>query len=340
MNSLLEQLCNLNGPSGNEDLVREFILERIKPFAETKVDALGNIIAFKQGKKRSPVKLLLDAHMDEVGFIITSITEEGYLRFTTTGGIDPSVFLARRVIINNKITGVISTKPIHLQNQDERKKIPQADKMVIDIGAKDKQEAEKYVTCGDYAVFDSTFQPFGQNLIMSKAIDDRAGCYILMNLLCSESEYDFYATFTVQEELGLRGAKTAAFSVRPDSCIVIEATTAADIAGVSEENQVCRLNSGPVISFMDNSTVYDREYYSQTFKVANELGIPCQTKSVVAGGNNSGAISVSASGVRTLSVSVPCRYLHSPYSVASLTDIKNTQKLISALIPRIASGKI
>lgn len=333
MNNLLEQLCNLNGPSGNEDQVREFILKKIKPFAQTEVDALGNIIAFKQGKKRSPVKLMLDAHMDEVGFIITSITDDGYLRFSTIGGIDPSVYLARRVIINNQIRGVISTKPIHLQSQDERKKMPEPDKMVIDIGA-------KYVSCGDYAVFDSVFQPFGQNLIMSKAIDDRAGCYILMNLICSDSEYDFYATFTVQEELGLRGAKTAAFSVRPESCIVIEATTASDIAGVPEENQVCRLNSGPVISFMDNSTVYDREYYSEAFKTANELGIPCQTKSAVVGGNNSGAISVSASGVRTLSISVPCRYLHSPYSVASISDIENTQKLISALIPKIASEQI
>lgn len=340
MSNLLQQLCSLNGPSGNEEIVREIILEKIKPYAQTKVDALGNIIAFKQGRKRAPVKLMLDAHMDEVGFIVTAITDEGYLKFTTIGGIDPSVFLARRVIINNEIIGVISTKPIHLQNQDERKKMPETDKMVIDIGAKDRQDAEKYVCPGDYAVFDSHFQPFGQNLIMSKAIDDRVGCYILINLLCSESQYDFYATFTVQEELGLRGAKTAAFSVQPDACIVVEATTAADIAGVAKEKQVCRLNSGPAISFMDNSTVYDRAYYSEAFRTANQLDIPCQAKSAVAGGNNSGAISVSTKGVRTLAISVPCRYLHSPYGVASLNDIENTQKLIGALIPKIASGKI
>ena len=276
--------------------------------------------------------------MDEVGFIITGITDEGYLRFAAVGGIDPAVVIARRVRLENGIIGVVSAKPVHLMDADERKKMPKLSDFLIDIGARDKTEAEKYVRPGDTAVFDSGYFPFGSGLIRAKAIDDRAGCAILLELLKEEPAYDLTFTFTVQEEVGLRGAKTAAFGVAPAAAIVLESTTAADLAGVPEQERVCRVGGGPAVSFMDRATLYDAAYYRAALALGAEKNIPCQPKSAVAGGNNAGAIHQSGGGIRTLSLSIPCRYLHSPYCVAAEADIKATYALASAAAEAIAGG--
>ena len=302
MVELLKALCNLDGVSGNESAVREFILKEISPYADTTVDPIGNIIAFKNGKKAAKCKLMRDAHMDEVGLIITSITSDGFLKFTTVGGIITSSLMNQRVKIGD-IYGVIGCKPVHLLIGDEAKKVPDVNTLYIDIGASSKLEAEEKVSIGDYAAFDSEFTFLSDTVIKAKAIDDRVGVAILIALLKEESEYDFYATFTVGEEVGLRGAKTATFAVNPDAAICIEATTAADISGVSDENKVCSLGSGPAVSFMDRATVYDRKLY----KTAISSDIKCQTKAAVTGGNNSGSIHLSGSGVATLALSRPCR---------------------------------
>lgn len=335
MYDTLKSLCNLDATSGDEKSVRDFIISKIEGFCDLKIDNLGNIIAFKKGKKTSNKKIMIDAHMDEVGLIITNITKDGYLKFHTIGGIEVSALMSRKVIINGNINGVISGKPIHLINKDERKKLPKEESLYIDIGATDKSDAEKYVSLGDRAVIGGEYIEQNRNII-SKAIDDRVGCAILIDLLTSDSEYDFYASFSVQEEVGLKGAKTSTYSINPDCAIMLEGTTAADIAGVSEEKTVCKMGHGPAVSFMDKATVYDREFY----KAALDSGIPCQTKCAVTGGNNSGAVHLTREGVRSIAISVPCRYIHSASSVANLEDAQNAKKLAVYMLNGIASGEI
>ena len=331
----LNELIKLDGISGDENVVREYIINKIKGHCEYRVDSLGNIIAFKKGKNTSQKKLMIDAHMDEVGLIITSVTADGFLKFKTVGGIDTSVLMFRQVKIGGKIKGVIGGKPIHLLKSGETKKLPELNDLYIDIGAGSKQEALSYIEIGDRAVISSEITEMGGK-IKAKALDDRIGCAVLIELLTKNSDYDFYATFSVQEEIGLRGAKTATFAVNPDSALVLEATTAADIANVPDERRVCILGNGPAVSFMDNSAVYDRAYY----KAALNSGITCQTKTAVAGGNNSGAIHLSQCGVRTLAISVPCRYIHSASCIADKNDCENALKLAVCMINGICSGNI
>lgn len=334
MVELLKKLCELNAPSGNETAVAEFIKSEIEGFCEYKTDNLGNIIAFKKGKNSSARKLMVDAHMDEVGIIVTYITNEGFLKFSTVGGIDTAALLGKRVKIG-AVSGVIGCKAVHLLSGDDAKKLPKQDSLYIDIGATSSDEAKAYVALGDFGIIDEPFIMSGDK-VMSKAIDDRIGCAILITLLKEESEYDFYATFTTGEEIGLRGAKVAAYTVEPESAIILEATTAADIAGVDKENRVCVLGEGAAVSFMDKATVYDREYYS----LALSSGIKCQSKCAVAGGNNSGAVHLSRGGVRTLSISVPCRYIHTASCVADKRDFSSALSLAKYMINSICSGSL
>ena len=334
MLDILRELTALDGVSGEEDAVRDYIISKIDGHCEYKIDPLGSIITFKKGKNRSVKRLMVDAHMDEVGLIITSVTSDGFLGFSAVGGIDTAVLMFRRVRIGN-VNGVITGKPIHLISAGERKKLPKPESLYIDIGASSKEEALKLVRIGDRAVICGEYTEMG-NKIKAKAIDDRAGCAILISLLTKESDYDFYATFSVEEEVGLRGAKAAAFTVAPDSAIVLESTTAADIAGVDTSKRVCVLGKGPAVSFMDRATVYDRAYFDAALK----SGIKCQPKAAVAGGNNSGAVHLSRGGVRTLAISVPCRYIHSPSCVADKEDIENAARLAEYMINGICSGEI
>ena len=334
MTDFLKELCALNAVSGDEKAVRDYIISKIDGKADWHTDNLGNILVFKKGKNRSVKKLLIDAHMDEVGFIISSVTADGFLKFQTVGGINTAAIMFRQVKVGN-LNGVVCGTPIHLLSGDEKKKLPKSDSLYIDIGAESREEALKLVSLGDRAVMCSEYREMG-NKIKAKAIDDRAGCAILLSLVTNDSDYDFYASFSVQEEVGLRGAKTAAFAADPDAAIVLEATTAADIADVDETHRVCVLGNGPAVSFMDRATVYDREYY----RAALESGIKCQPKSAVAGGNNSGAIHLSRGGVRTVAISVPCRYIHSSSCVADKEDIKNAERLAKYILAGICGGTV
>lgn len=335
MTELLQKLCLIDGTSGDEGAVRDFVISQIKDCCEYSVDNLGNIIAFKKGKNRPTKKVLIDAHLDEVGLIITSIEQNGFLRFKAVGGIDTAALLLRRVLIGGKIFGVIGSKAVHLCSSDERKKLPSADSLYIDIGAKSEDEAREFVAEGDRAVMCSDFTVSGDK-ILTKALDDRVGCAIIIELLKGTPEYDFYATFSVQEEVGLRGARVAAYSVNPDAAVVIDGTTAADIADVPNSKQVCRLGSGAVVSFMDGATSYDRDYY----KAALNSPASTQSKCAVAGGNNAGAIHLNRDGVRTVALSVPCRYIHTSGSVADIKDIIATLDAAKYMIENIAGGKI
>lgn len=335
MKELLKELCLTDGISGDESAVRELIINKIKDVCEYRVDSLGSIICFRKGRKTPAKKLMICAHMDEVGFMITSVRGDGTLSFGTVGGIDPSVIIGRQVRVGKeRINGVVGSTAVHNLSKEQREKAPNTDSLYIDIGAADKAEAEKYVSPGDCAYFSSEFAELGTR-IKSKALDDRAGCAMMIELLREEHEYDTYFVFNVQEEIGLRGSAVSAFAVAPDYAIVLEATTAADIDGAEGAKRVCELGKGPVISFMDRHTIYDKELYSLAFDIAKEEGLPCQTKTMIAGGNDAGAIHISGKGVRTIAVSLPCRYLHSPSSVIESADLESTYRLVRTLSKRI-----
>ena len=331
---MLKDLCNINSTSGDEKEIREFILNEIKDFCEYNVDSLGSIIAFKKGKKAPKNKVMICAHMDEVGFIITDITSDGYLKFGLVGGIDTKV-IVNRVVTVNGIDGVIGLKPVHLLSDDEKSKSPSLKSLFIDIGAKDRQEAEKYVSLGDYAYFKNDFYELGNGMIKSKALDDRIGCMLMIELIKSDLEYDTYFCFNVQEEVGLRGSTCTSYSVQSDISVVLESTTAGDLCGVTGGDRVCVLGNGPVVSFMDGRTIYDKDLYNLAMSVAKDNGIKVQTKTAIAGGNDAGAIQTSGKGSRVMAISLPCRYIHSASSVVKADDINETRKLLKKLLPRL-----
>jgi endoglucanase len=279
---------------------------------------------------------MVAAHTDEVGLIITSIRSDGTLTFDAVGGIDSAVIIGKKVKIGKaELNGVVGSKAVHKLSAKQRDEAPEISDLYIDFGAADKQDAEKNVNVGDYAYFDSDYIEFGNRRIKAKAIDDRAGCAIMLSLIEEEPEYDTWFVFNVQEEIGLRGSTVSAYTVQPDIAIVLEATTAADIDGASGAERVCEVGKGPVVSFMDRSTMYDKELYKTAFSLADELGINCQTKSMIAGGNDSGAIHISGKGVRTIAVSLPCRYLHSPSCVISAQDYDDTYTLVKAMMKKV-----
>lgn len=331
---MLKDLCLLNGTSGREEAVRNYIIEKIKDKCEYSVDALGSVIAFKKGKKAPDKKVLVAAHTDEVGFIITDITDDGYLRFAPVGGIDAAVVLGRRVDING-IKGVVGAKAVHLLSDDEKKNEPVFDKLAIDIGAADKAEAEKAVSLGDCAYFASDYCEFGDGFIKSKALDDRIGCMLMIELINSDLEYDTYFCFNVQEEVGLRGSGCSAYAVKPDIAVILESTTAADIDGVTGGDKCCVLGKGPVVSFMDGRTIYDKQIFNLAFEVAKENNIKIQTKTKIAGGNDAGAIQKSGAGCRVAAVSLPCRYIHSGSSVVKICDIEETRRFLPLFLSKL-----
>ncbi len=331
---MLKNLCLLNGTSGDEGSVREYIIREIKDHCDFKIDQLGSIIALKKGNKTPNKKVMFAAHMDEVGFIVTYITDDGYLKFSPVGGIDPRVVIDRVVKIND-IKGVIGAKAVHLLSSEEKKSAPSFDNLFIDIGAKNKSEALKYVSLGDYVYFESDYLEFGEGYLKSKALDDRIGCQLLIEMIKSKLEYDTYFCFNVQEEVGLRGSTCTSYQVQSDVSVVLESTTAADLCEVSGEKRCCVLGNGPVVSFMDGRTVYDKQLFKLTFDIAKQNNIKIQTKTAIAGGNDAGAIQTSGKGSKVLAISLPCRYIHSASSVVKLEDIEETRKLLKAILPRI-----
>lgn len=329
----LKKLCLLNGASGDEGAVRDFIINEIKDCCEYTVDALGSVTAFKRGRQRAAKKVMFSCHMDEVAFIITHITEEGYLKFAPVGGVDVLSVLAGRVEVNG-VYGIIGIKPIHLQKKDEEDKVPQFGDLYIDIGAHSKAEAEAAVSPGDFAYFTGEFYEMGKSFIKAKAIDDRIGCALAIELIQSDLPYDTYFCFNVQEEVGLRGAMCTAAAGNYDIAFVLEATTALDIDGAEGEKRCCTLGGGAVVSFMDGSTLYDRGLFELAFQTAAENGIRVQTKTVIAGGNDAGAIQRAGSGCRVLAVSLPCRYIHTASSVLCKDDVNEMKRLAEKLAHR------
>ena len=329
MLELLKQLCLLNGVSGDEGEVRAFLRAQAEPYADSiRTDALGNLIVFKQGAKATGNRLLLAAHMDEVGLIITHVTDDGFLKLGFVGGIDRRIAIGKPVVLGpDRVPGIISLKAIHLTDKAELKKVPKTDSLYIDIGAGSREEALKKVPLGTYGSFVSQPEEFGDGFFKARAIDDRIGCAIMLELLKEELPLDVTFAFTAQEEVGTRGAFGAAFSVTPQVALVLETTTAADLPGVDSHRRVCAPGKGPVISYMDGSTIYDRGLFEDLRRLAEDNGIPWQTKEYIAGGNDARTIQRTKQGVRVAAMSAATRYLHAPSSVASVADFKNMLEL-------------
>ena len=320
MIELLKTLCALPGPSGCEYPVSDYIRAQAQPYAdEIREDSIGNLMIFRKGKK-SGKTLMIDAHMDEVGIICKGYTDDGCIKFGFVGGVDPRVVIGRRVLFGN-VRGVIGLKAVHLTTREERKTMPKTSSLYIDIGASDKKAAKKRVPLGTYGVFDSACVEFGDGMLKAKASDDRVGCAAALTLLKEQPPIDTWFVFSVQEEVGLRGARCAAFGLKPDLCLILEGTTAADLAEAAPEKQVCSLRNGVVIPFMDRGTIYNPQLFEVMRTLAQRNHIAWQTKHRVAGGTNAGRIHLTADGIATVGLAVPVRYIHSPSCVAAIEDI-------------------
>lgn len=339
MIELLKELCALPAPSGCEDAVRDFIVSAAQGQAdEIRTDIMGNVMVFRKGKKTLPRPVVLAAHMDEVGLIIKKITEDGMLKFGFVGGVDPRVVIGRRVRFGG-VRGVVGIKAVHLSTAGERKTMPKTKELYIDIGVSGKAAAEALVSVGDYGVFDTDCVEFGDGLLRAKAIDDRIGCAVLLTLLQGQPPVDTWFCFTVQEETGLRGAATMAFQLDPGFCLVVEGTTAADLAEVKDGNAVCRVRGGAVLPFMDGGTIYDTGLFELLRSACRKRGIPWQTKSRVSGGTDAGRIHKSRAGVRVAAVAAPVRYIHSPSGVAAISDMEAVREVARAFLEEIGGDE-
>ncbi len=324
-NALLEKLLMTFGPSGNEDRIREVIKEEIKDYVdEIKVDALGNLIGIKKGNGK---KIMVASHMDEIGVMINSIDEKGFLRFTNIGGVSPFTSLFQRVMFADGTIGTLG-----MEKLDEIKDL-KLNKMFIDIGASSKEEAMEKVNVGDVACF---YAPFVQkdDYIISKALDDRIGCFVSIEALkaLKNSPNEVYFVFTVQEEVGLRGARTAAYGINPDIGIAVDVTGTGDTPKAATMD--VSLGKGAAIKVKDMSVIAHPAVKNLMTDVAKENNIPFQYEILDMGGTDSGAIHLTRSGVPSGVISVPCRYVHSPSEMVSVHDVDNAIKLLTKILEK------
>ena len=339
MLNTVKALCELNGVASWEDEVRSYLTERAKPYAsKLHVDAMGNLIVFKSGTKPTGKKLMLCSHMDEVGVIIRGITDEGYLKFSCIGSIDRRVLLGKKLLIgSNKVRGIVGLKAYHLVSAEEEKHVPKLQEFYIDIGAKDKDAAEALVELGDVGVFDSECIEFGDGMLKAKALDSRVGCALMLKLLESDLPMDCTFVFTVQEEVGTRGAFGAAFSVEPEIALVLDGISAGDIPSVAEHRQTCCLGKGVVLSAMDSGTIYDRSLFEQLRDLAEQNSVSWQFKHDTAGTTDAAAVQRSKNGVRVCAVSIPVRSPHMPAGVVCIKDLEAMMRLVELFMRDLAT---
>ncbi len=331
----LKQLTEINAPSGHEQALRRALLAELKEkgFAPT-IDRMGNVIVVKAGTGPAPRKrVMVSAHMDEVGLIVTGHTEGGFLKVASAGGIDTRVLISKRVTVGDeKIPGVIGAVAIHLQSPADRARVMGYRDIAVDIGCTDKKEAERKAPKGTYISFDTPYVEYGEGYACGKAFDDRVGCHAILRLLEEELPCDLIAAFLSEEEVGCRGAAGAAFTQNPDIGIVLEGTTCNDLGSIPEVAQVCKTGEGVAVSFMDNASIADRGLFKLALEVAAKEGIAHQVKASVSGGNDGGNIQRARGGIPVLVLSVPCRYIHSPSTVIKLSDAESQFELARALL--------
>ena len=336
---LLEKLSQAFGVAGCEYEVRDIIKEELLFCVDSlKTDALGNIIVYKKGLTESP-KIMVTAHMDEVGLMVTSIDKSGQIKFRKIGGIDDRVLVSKKVVIGaNKVKGIIGAKAIHLQKPKERKETISFDQLFIDIGTSSSEETQKVVKIGNYVCFDSKPKVINNNTFVGKALDNRVGCAVLIELLKKELPVSIYGVFTVQEEIGLRGAGVATYAIKPDLAFILETTTAADVVEYKEHLHATTLGKGPIFTLMDSSFITNKKLLDFMIETANKYNVPYQFRRFTKAGTDAGRISLSENGVLAAVISSPCRYLHSPTSLINLEDVRNKQMLLIHLLDSIAEG--
>lgn len=338
--SLLKQVCEIAGAPGFEKRIRDLVIDLVRPHVdEIRTDNLGNVIAIKKGKRNPDGKrVMVAAHMDEIGFIVTHIDEQGFVRFHTLGGFDPKTLTAQRVIIHGKkdLVGVMGTKPIHVMSQEERNKLPKTTDFFIDLGMS-KEEVEKYVSVGDPITRERELVEMG-SCVNCKSIDNRVAVYILIEALkkIQTPAYDVYATFTVQEEVGIRGANVAAHGINPDFGIALDTTIAFDVPGAQPHEKVTELGKGTAIKIMDAMTICDYrmvEFMKQTAKKEN---ITWQPEILTAGGTDTAGVQrMGKQGAIAGAISIPTRHLHQVIEMAHKQDIADSIELLIACLEQI-----
>jgi endoglucanase len=342
INENLEKLSNACGVTGRESEVRELMIRLMTPYAdEITVDRLENVIAVKKGKSASP-KIMLAAHMDEVGLMVKTITKDGFLQFTKMGGIDDRILPAQKVTVFSRkgtFPGIIGSKPPHIQKEEERKKVTAFDELFIDIGAKSREDAMALgVAVGDSVGFDIKYVPLGRDVVIGKAFDNRAGCVTMVEALklMEKTDCTVCAVGTVQEEVGLRGAATAAFGVDPDLAIALDVTIAGDVPGVREFDSTVKMGEGPALTISDSGLITHPKILRWLIDTAEEEKIPFQLETGLMGSTDAARISITRQGIPSGNISIPTRYIHSPVGMLCLKDIENSAKLTVAAIQRIS----
>lgn len=347
---LLKELSEARGVSGNESAVRELLLKNLDGVIdEHRVDALGNLICLKKARKLNPVagaprRVMLAAHMDEIGLIISGYNGDGTVKYETVGGIDKRMLLSKQVLVGEKaVPGVIGFRPIHLIGRAGTEQVADISQTAIDIGASSKEAAAKLAPLGEYVTFRTSFEVLledGPRTAKGKALDDRVGCAELVEGLKGEYAFDLYGVFTTQEEVGLRGARVAGYRVNPDIAIALEGTVCDDLPKERDRDvsPVTELGKGPVITFRDSSVICDKRLVKLLVDSAEAEGIPYQFKRGAVGGTDAGAMHLVHEGVPSVVLSVPCRYIHAPVSVLSLNDFDNAIKLLKAALTKLEGG--
>jgi tetrahedral aminopeptidase len=342
VNELLQRLTEAVGVSGDEKEVRLLIRDLIADaVTEWRVDAMGNLIALKPGTGALPWRVLVDAHMDEVGLMITGIDSNGTLQFEGVGGFDDRALLGKVVQVGHKkLTGVIGARPIHLLKGNQRDTIVKRDAMRIDIGARNKDDAGRRVKVGDRAAFVTAYEEIGATAV-AKAFDNRAGCAALIELLRGEPyPFDLYAAFTVQEEVGLRGAQVAAYSVKPHLALILECTPAFDLPNERDVSPNVALGKGPSIYVMDAGTIQDPRLVGHITRTAGQGGIPFQIRQPGGGGTNTASIQRAHGGIPAATIAIPGRYAHTPAMMINLEDYANVVKLADAALRHLPAELI
>ncbi len=347
---LLKTLSDLPGVSGAEGPVRDLIAQEVHRYADKMwVDALGNLIVLKKGDSSSTKRVAVMAHMDEVGLVVSGADDKGFLKIKSAGGIIPNILVAQRMKVGpDGIPGIIGYKPVHLQSQEERNKSAKMDEIFVDIGAKTEEEALNKAPLGTAVSFDREMKFAGEppavvpedgglpetGRLTGKAFDDRVGCLAIIALLRGERlPYDLYAVFTVQEEVGLRGAPTAAWAIQPDMALILESTVADDLPREEDLSPTTRLGEGPAITVSDRASIADPRLLRYFLAKAEETQIPLQIKQPGVGGTDGRAVQLTRAGVPVAILAVPSRYIHSPVSLIDLRDVHNLLRLLEAALP-------
>ena len=341
---LLRRLCETPGIPGREERIRRVIIELMRPLVdEVRVDRMGNVIGVKRPEKaKNPKKVMIAAHMDEIGFMVNHIDDKGFIKFVPVGGFDARTLLNQRVVVHGykkDLPGIMTLprKPVHLQPKDE--KPPQVTDYYVDVGLT-KEEVEKFVRIGDPITMDRRVIQIG-NCVTGKAFDDRIGVYVMLQALkaVEDHEVEIYAVATVQEEVGLRGAQTSAFDINPDIGIALDVTIANDLPGSQEHEHVTKLGEGTAIKIMDSSCISDYKLVEFLRKLAEELKIKYQMEILPRGGTDSGAMQRARSGIPVATISVPTRYVHTTVEMSHWGDIDGSVKLLAAFLERAHEGE-